>query len=223
MLIGLDLGTSTCKIIAVDDSGRVVAKSSRDYPMINLRPGWAEQEPDLWWSALGEAMTDLTSQLPEKGQEVKGIGLCGQMHGLTALDADGAVIRPAILWNDQRAAAECDWITDQAGGLDELLRMTRNRMLPGFTGGKIIWLRDHEPDNYAKMARLLNPKDYLRYRMTGIFATEVSDASGTGLFDVENRRWSTELLGKIGIDPGLLPDVVESTDQTGTLSSELAS
>lgn len=223
MLIGLDLGTSTCKIIAVDDSGRVVAKASRDYPMINLRPGWAEQEPDLWWSALGEAMTDLTSQLPEKGQEVKGIGLCGQMHGLTALDADGEVIRPAILWNDQRAAAECDWITDQAGGLDELLRMTRNRMLPGFTGGKIIWLRDHEPDNYAKMARLLNPKDYLRYRMTGVFATEVSDASGTGLFDVENRRWSTELLGKIGIDPALLPDVVESTDQTGTLSSELAS
>ena len=223
MLIGLDLGTSTCKIIAVDDSGRVVAKASRDYPMINLRPGWAEQEPDLWWRALGEAMTELTGQLPEKGQEVKGIGLCGQMHGLTALDAEGEVIRPAILWNDQRAAVECDWITDQAGGLDELLRMTRNRMLPGFTGGKIIWLRDHEPDNYAKMARLLNPKDYLRYRMTGVFATEVSDASGTGLFDVENRRWSTELLDKIGIDPALLPDVVESTEQTGTLSDELAS
>ncbi len=205
MLIGLDLGTSACKVIAVDDDGRVVAKASRDYPMINRRPGWAEQEPDLWWTAAGEAMADVTAQLPDKGAEVRGIGLCGQMHGLTPLDADGEVIRPAILWNDQRAAAQCDWITDHAGGLDELLRMTRNRMLPGFTGGKIIWLRDHEPDNYAKMTRLLNPKDYLRYRMTGVFATEVSDASGTGLFDVENRTWSTELLEKIGVDPRCCP------------------
>ena len=147
MLIGIDLGTSTCKIIAVDPDGKVVAVASRDYPMINLRPGWAEQEPDAWWRATGEAMTDLTSQLPDGGGEVVGIGMCGQMHGLTPLDADGEVIRPAILWNDQRAAAECDWITEQAGGLDELLRMTRNRMLPGFTGGKIIWLRDHEPDH----------------------------------------------------------------------------
>jgi D-xylulose kinase len=223
MLIGLDLGTSACKVIAVDDDGRVVAKASRDYPMINRRPGWAEQEPERWWTAAGEAMADVTAQLPENGAEVRGIGLCGQMHGLTALDADGEVIRPAILWNDQRAAAQCDWITEQAGGLDELLRMTRNRMLPGFTGGKIIWLRDHEPDNYKKMTRLLNPKDYLRYRLTGVFATEVSDASGTGLFDVEHRTWSTELLDKIGVDPALLPEAVESTEQTGTLTADLAS
>ena len=147
--------------------------------------------------------------------------MCGQMHGLTPLDADGEVIRPAILWNDQRAAAECDWITERAGGLDELLRMTRNRMLPGFTGGKIVWLRDHEPEHYARMVRLLNPKDYIRYRMTGVYATEVSDASGTGLFDVEHRTWSTELLGKIDVDPALLPDVVESTEQTGTLADDL--
>ena len=221
MLIGIDLGTSTCKIIAVDREGRVVAVASRDYPMINLRPGWAEQEPDAWWRATGEAMADLTSQLPERGQEVVGIGMCGQMHGLTPLDADGNVIRPAILWNDQRAAAECDWITEQAGGLDELLRMTRNRMLPGFTGGKIIWLRDHEPEHYAAMTRLLNPKDYIRMRMTGVFATDVSDASGTGLFDVEHRTWSSELLGKIGVDESLLPDVVESIEQTGTVADEL--
>src|SRR5918998_4765711 len=130
MLIGIDLGTSTCKVIAV-----------------------------------------LTAQLPEGGQEVVGIGMCGQMHGLTPLDADGNVIRPAILWNDQRAAAECEWITEQAGGLDELLRMTRNRMLPGFTGGKIIWLRENEPEHYERMVRLLNPKDYIRFRMTGVYAT----------------------------------------------------
>ena len=221
MLIGIDLGTSTCKIIAVDPEGKVVAVASRDYPMINLRPGWAEQEPDAWWRATGEAMTDLTSQLPQGGAEVVGIGMCGQMHGLTPLDADGNVIRPAILWNDQRAAAECDWITEQAGGLDELLRMTRNRMLPGFTGGKIIWLRDHEPEHYAPMVRLLNPKDYIRFRMTGVYATDVSDASGTGLFDVEHRTWSTELLGKIDVDPSLLPDVVESIEQTGTLADDL--
>ena len=216
MLIGIDLGTSTCKVIAVDREGRVVAVASRDYPMINLRPGWAEQEPDAWWRATGEAMVELTSQLPENGQEVVGIGMCGQMHGLTPLDADGNVIRPAIIWNDQRAAAECDWITEQAGGLDELLRMTRNRMLPGFTGGKIVWLREHEPDHYAAMARLLNPKDYIRLRMTGVYATDVSDASGTGLFDVEHRTWSTELLGKIGVEETLLPDVVESIEQTGS-------
>lgn len=222
MLIGIDLGTSTCKVIAVDGTGTVVAKASRDYPMINLRPGWAEQEPHLWWQAAQDAVAELTAGLPERGREVVGIGLCGQMHGLTALDADGAVIRPAIMWNDQRAAAECDWITERAGGLDELLRMTRNRMLPGFTGGKIVWLRDHEPENFARMTRLLNPKDYLRYLMTGEFRTEVSDASGTGLFDVENRTWSTELLGLIDIDPALLPDVVESTTQTGTLSADVA-
>ena len=216
MLIGIDLGTSTCKIIAVDPDGKVVAVASRDYPMINLRPGWAEQEPAAWWRATGEAMSDLTSQLPDNGSEVVGIGMCGQMHGLTPLDADGEVIRPAILWNDQRAAAECDWITEQAGGLDELLEMTRNRMLPGFAGGKIIWLRDHEPDNYARMARLLNPKDYIRYRMTGVHATEVSDASGTGLFDVERRTWSTERLGKSTSTRRCLPDVVESMEQTGT-------
>ncbi len=223
MLIGVDLGTSACKVVAVDGSGTVVAKASRDYPMINRRPGWAEQEPALWWDATDEAMSRLTAQLPEKGQEVRGIGLCGQMHGLTALDSEGTVIRPAILWNDQRAADECDWITEQAGGLPELLRMTRNRMLPGFTGGKVVWLRNHEPESYARMRRLLNPKDYLRYRMTGELVTEVSDASGTGLFDVANRTWSSELLRKIDVDPALLPEVVESTNSTGTVLPDLAS
>jgi len=222
MLIGIDLGTSTCKVVAVDGNGRVAAIASRDYPMINLRPGWAEQRPDAWWRATGEAFATVASELPEKGREVVGIGLCGQMHGLTPLDAEGEVIRPSILWNDQRAAAECDWITEQAGGLDELLRMTRNRMLPGFTGGKIIWLREHEPDNYARMARMLNPKDYIRHRMTGLYTTEVSDASGTGLFDVVHRTWSTELLEKIDVDPALLPDVVESVEQTGTLAADVS-
>ena len=132
MLIGIDLGTSTCKIIAVDPDGKVVAgrqpRLPDDQPAARAGPS---RSPAAWWRATGEAMTDLTSQLPQNGAEVAGIGMCGQMHGLTPLDADGEVIRPAILWNDQRAAAECDWITERAGGLDELLRMTRNRMLPG--------------------------------------------------------------------------------------------
>ena len=223
MLIGIDLGTSTCKAIAVSPVGEVVAVASADYPMINRRAGWAEQEPSEWWRATGEAISALAAQLPERGREVVGIGLCGQMHGLTPLDADGEVIRPAILWNDQRAAQECDWITEQVGGLDRLLSLTGNQMLPGFTAGKIIWLRRNEPENYAAMTRLLNPKDYLRFRMTGQYATDVSDASGTGLFDVQHRTWSSELLAAIDVDEGLLPAVVESTEQTGVLDASLAS
>ncbi|GAA4617766.1 xylulokinase [Saccharopolyspora hordei] len=222
MLIGIDLGTSTCKVIAVNGSGEVVAKQSRDYRMINTRPGWAEQDPAEWWRATDEAISALTASLPESGQEVTGIGLCGQMHGLTALDAADEPLRHAILWNDQRAAPQCDWITERAGGLDELLRMTRNRMLPGFTGGKIVWFRENEPELFARTARILNPKDYLRLRMTGVHATDVSDASGTGLFDVARRCWSEELLQLLDIDRALLPDVVESTARTGHVLPELA-
>lgn len=222
MLIGIDLGTSSFKAIAVDDDGVVVAKTTANYPLINLRSGWSEQEPAEWWRATGEAMTALAAKLPEGGKEITAIGLCGQMHGLTAMDADGEVIRPAILWNDQRCAAECDWITEQVGGLDRLVELVGNRMFPGYTGGKIIWLRDHEPENYAKMVRLLNPKDYIRYRMTGLYVTDVSDASGTGLFDVRNRTWSLEMLEAIGVDPAILPDVVESVEQTGTLDDDIA-
>ncbi|MCI2423128.1 xylulokinase [Saccharopolyspora sp. K220] len=222
MLIGIDLGTSTCKAVAVAETGEVVAKSSRDYPMINLRQGWAEQDPAKWWQATDAVISALTAQLPRHGQEVDGIGLCGQMHGLTALDTSGTPLRHAILWNDQRSAPQCDWITERAGGLDGLLRLTQNRMLPGFTGGKIIWLREHEPEVYARTARILNPKDYLRLRMTGNHVTDVSDASGTGLFDVANRSWSKQLLGLLDIDPALLPDVVESTEATGSIRPELA-
>ncbi|MFI6350109.1 xylulokinase [Streptomyces sp. NPDC050560] len=222
MLIGIDLGTSACKAIAVGPGGEVVAKQSREYPMINLRRGWAEQDPAEWWRATDEAVTALAAALPQGGREVSGIGLCGQMHGLTALDEHDEPLRHAILWNDQRSSDQCDWITERAGGLDGLLRMTQNRMLPGFTGGKIVWLRENEPENYERMARLLNPKDFLRLKMTGGHATDVSDASGTGLFDVAHRTWSTELLGLIGVDRALLPDAVESSDATGVLLPALA-
>jgi D-xylulose kinase len=222
MLIGIDLGTSSCKVIAVTPDGEVVAKAHRDYAVRTARPGWAEQDPADWWRATDEALAAVTASLPRGGGEVTGIGLCGQMHGLTPLDDAGRPLRQAILWNDQRAAPQCEWITERAGGLDELLRMTRNRMLPGFTGGKIVWFREHEPELFERTAHVLNPKDYLRLRMTGQYATDASDASGTGLFDVANRVWSDELLSLLGIDRGLLPDVVESIDQTGTVRPELA-
>lgn len=144
------------------------------------------------------------------------------MHGLTPLDPDGTVLRPAILWNDQRCAPQCDRITERAGGLEKLLELTGNRMLPGYTGGKIVWLRENEPDVHQHLAHVLNPKDYLRYRMNGHFTTDVTDASGTGLFDVARRRWCRELLDLLDIDPALLPDVVESPEPTGEVHPELA-
>jgi xylulokinase len=220
--IGIDLGTSACKAIAVSGDGLVVAKALRDYPTVTERPGWAEQDPADWWRATSEAVAAVVQGLPSD-TEVRGIGLCAQMHGLTALDADENVLRPAILWNDQRAAPQCDWITERAGGLERLLELTDNRMLPGFTGGKIVWVRDNQPELYDRIRHILNPKDYLRLRMTGRHVTDVSDASGTGLFDVRERRWADELLGLIDVPRELLPDVVESIEQTGTLKSEVAS
>jgi xylulokinase len=222
MLIGIDLGTSSCKVIAVTAGGEVVAKAHREYPVHTARPGWAEQDPADWWHATDEALAAVTASLPQGGREVTGIGLCGQMHGLTALDGAGQPLRQAILWNDQRAAPQCEWITQRAGGLNELLRMTRNRMLPGFTGGKIIWFREHEPDLFERATHVLNPKDYLRLVLTGQYATDASDASGTGLFDVEHRVWSDELLSLVNIERELLPEVAESIDQTGTVRPELA-
>jgi xylulokinase len=219
--IGIDNGTSACKVVAVDGDGRVVADSLHHYPMATPRPGWAEQDPADWWRAADQGVRDVVAAIGDR--PVRGFGLCGQMHGLTALDDDGEVLRSAILWNDQRAAPQCDEITERAGGLKGLLGLTQNRMLPGFTGGKLLWLRQHEPETFGRMRHMLNPKDYLRLRMTGEHVTEVSDASGTGLFDVRNRRWSTKLLELLDLPEELLPRVVESAEVTGGLSAEVAS
>lgn len=220
MWIGIDLGTSACKVVAVDGTGVVVRHSTRDYPLDVPHAGWAEQDPGDWWRATDEAVRDVVAQVD--AVSVRGIGLCGQMHGLTALDADGKIVLPAILWNDQRCAAECDSIVAAAGGLDALLQMTNNRMLPGYTAGKLLWVRQHRPQAYARIRSVLNPKDYLRFRMTGRLCTDVSDASGTGLFDVRRRAWSTELLDRVDVDHDLLPDVAESSEITGTLDDQIA-
>jgi xylulokinase len=219
--LGVDIGTSSCKAVAVDADGAVIATAAGGYPLQSPRHGWSEQDPEDWWTTTADCIRRVVTS-PQVGDRVVGIGLSGQMHGLVALDANGEVIRPAILWNDQRCDAECEQITATVGGLDAVLAATDNRLITGFTAGKIAWLRDHEPDSFARTARILNPKDYLRLRMTGGYVTEVSDASGTGLFDVARRRWSPVMLGAVGIDESVLPTVVESATSTGRLLPEVA-
>lgn len=219
--IGIDLGTSACKVVALAGNGTVTARACATYPLHTPAPGWAEQDPADWWQAASKGIEAVVSELPDRGS-VAGIGLSGQMHGLVALDAGDQVLRPAMLWCDQRSAPQCEDITRRAGGLPALLDLVQNRMLPGFTGGKLLWMREHEPLLYAKLRRMLNPKDYLRWQLTGEQVTDVSDASGTGLFDVRRRQWSRELLDRLDLTPAILAPAVESTAATGLLRPVLA-
>ena len=220
-LVGLDLGTSACKAIALDGLGTVLARASAEYPMATPRPGWAEQAPGDWWDGADRAMRDLMRALPP-GSEVVAIGLSGQMHGLVALDAGDRVLRPAMLWCDNRTGAQCERITERVGGLEALLALTRNRMLPGFTGGKLLWMAEHEPALFADMRRFLLPKDHLRLLMTGEHATDVSDASGTGLFDVAARSWSQPMLDVVGLAATQVPHALESHEISGRLRADIA-
>jgi len=210
VLFGIDVGTSAVKGLAIDPQGEVLATEEAAYPLSTPRPGWSEQNPEDWWRATQEVLENLERAAGEPA----GIGLSGQMHGLVALDDGDEVIRPAILWNDQRTQAECDEIEDTIG-LDKLIALTGNRALTGFTAPKILWLRHHEPDNYKRIASVLLPKDYVRLRLTGEHATDVSDASGTLLLDVANRRWSEEVTTALDIDPDWLPTALESPTQSG--------
>jgi len=219
--VGVDVGTSACKVIAVDEAGAVLARAVRDYPLSTPRPGWAEQDPADWWKSTDEAMKALRAALPA-GYAVQAIGLCGQMHGLVPLDRDDRVIRPAILWCDNRTGAECDELTEQLGGLSRVVSLINNRFLPGYTAGKIVWLKKHEPRAFERMRRFVNPKDYIRLLMTGTHATEVADASGTALFDVRNRRWSSEVLQAVGLSADQVPPVYESQETSGRLRPEVA-
>ena len=214
--LGVDIGTSACKAVLVDDSGAVRGVESASYPLSMPRENWSEQNPHDWVSGARRAVAGLMRGAGRA--EVSGIGLSGQMHGLTALDAGHRVLRPAILWNDSRTTAECEEITAAAGGLDGLLKLTNNPMLTGYTGGKILWMRNNEPALYEKLAHALNPKDYLRLALTGEIATEVSDASGTGLFDVAARKWCRALLDKTGIDAAILPVCHESQTVSAQVS-----
>lgn len=207
-LVGLDVGTTGVKAIAVAPDGAVLARAEVGYPLDVPRPGWAEQDPERWWTAAQEALAALGAG------DVAGIGLSGQMHGLVALDARDRVIRPAILWNDQRTAAQCARI-ERTVGLERLVARTGNRALTGFTAPKLLWLRDEEPAAYARIARILLPKDHVRLRLTGEHATDVSDASGTLLFDVAARDWSGEMMAALDLDPAILPPALESPIVSG--------
>jgi xylulokinase len=209
-LFGIDVGTSAVKGLAVDEDGTVVARAEISYPLSTPHPGWSEQDPEDWWEASARALTELRSAVGAPA----GIGLSGQMHGLVTLDAQDRVLRPAILWNDQRTGEECREI-EQTIGLEQLIALTGNRALPGFTAPKLLWLRRHEPDVYARIARVALPKDYVRLRLCGAHATDVSDASGTLLLDVAARRWSDQVLEALRLDPDWLPEALESPEVSG--------
>ena len=192
-LLGIDIGTSGTKTLLISEEGRVLASAGAEYPLSTPRPGWAEQDPHHWWEATQATVRRVLEKAGVSGAAVRGIGLSGQMHGSVFLDAENEVLRPALLWCDQRTQAQCDWITETVGS-DRVVELTSNPVLTGFTAPKVIWLRDHEPENYARVRKVLLPKDYIRLKLTGAFATEVSDASGTAMFHVRERRWATELL-----------------------------
>ncbi len=214
-LVGIDVGTSGVKGVAIDEHGEVLAVSEENYPLSTPRVGWAEQDPEQWW----RSSETVLGRLREEAGAPQAIGLSGQMHGLVALDDRDEVIRPAILWNDQRSAQECDEI-EQVVGFERLIELTGNRAVAGFTAPKLLWLRRHERRSFERIARVALPKDYVRLRLCGEHATDVSDASGTLLFDVRHRRWSDELLGLLEIDPEWLPPALESTEVSGATSSD---
>lgn len=220
-LIGIDVGTTGAKALLIDENGTVVASATEEYPLLTPRPLWAEQDPADWWRATVRSIGRVLADSGAKAADIKGLGLSGQMHGSVFLDENNQVIRPAILWCDQRTAKQCDWITETVGP-DTLHKETCNPCLTGFQAGKIIWLRDNEPENYSQLRKVLLPKDYVRFMLTGEFVTDVSDASGTSLFNVPERRWSDAILDAIGLDKALLPDVVESPEVTGGISDEVA-
>ena len=205
VLVGLDVGTSAVKAVAISPKGEVLGLAEEPYPLATPRPGWAEQDPDDWWRAAQTAL----SRVPAGP-----VGLTGQMHGLVALDEDDRVIRPAILWNDGRTEAECAEIEERIG-VSKLIALTGNRALAGFTAPKLLWLRRHEPAAYARIHRVLLPKDYIHLRLTGRHLTDVSDASGTLLFDVGRRRWSDEVCEALEIPTAWLPPALESTELGG--------
>lgn len=221
IVLGLDVGTSGTKALAVDESGTVRASALVEYPLHTPKPGWAEQDPADWHAAAFDALRQLVHSPGVNAADVKGIGLTGQMHGSVFLDKDNLPIRPALLWCDQRTAPQCAAITEKVGE-KKLIEMVSNPALTGFTAPKILWLREHEPENYGRVQKVLLPKDYIRFLLTGEYATDVADASGTLLFDVKNRTWHDELIAMLEIDRAWMPDAFEGPEVTGTLTAEAA-
>ena len=222
MYLGIDIGTSGTKTLAIDERGAILASDLETYPCYFPKPLWSEQDPDDWWQATIRSVRKTMAKAKLKPADVKAIGLSGQMHGSVFLDKNNKVIRRAILWNDQRTAAECDEMERRVGGRANLIKLVANPALTGFTAPKILWLRNHEPRHFEKTRKVLLPKDEIRRRLTGEFATEVSDASGMLLLDVAGRTWSKKLLSALELDIDLLADCYESEEVTGRLTPEAA-
>lgn len=220
-LLGVDIGTSGTKTVLFDELGNTRASDLQEYPLYQPKNGWAEQDPEDWWKATYVSIKNVLAKSGVSPDDVKGVGLSGQMHGLVLLDKDNKVLRRSIIWCDQRSAAECEQIT-QLVGAKRLIEITANPALTGFTASKIMWVKNHEPEVFDKAVKILLPKDYVRYMLTGEYATEVSDASGMQLLDVPNRCWSDEVLQKLGIDKSLLGKVYESQEVTGTIHQKAA-
>ena len=219
-LIGIDVGTSGTKCVLFDTEGNTLFSVTEEYPLYQPHNGWAEQNPEDWWNAAKTALGKVCENA--KDGEIAGIGLSGQMHSLVLLDKDNKVIRPAILWCDQRTSAECEDIENIIGH-SRLIEITANPALPGFTASKIMWVKKNEPENFAKIEHILLAKDYIRFMLTGEYATEVSDASGMQLLDVKNRCWSKEVCEKLGVKMNWLAKVYESCEVSGRITSEIAS
>ncbi len=220
-LLGVDIGTSGTKTVLFDVKGKTIASDTQEYPMYQPKNGWAEQDAEDWWRATHVSIQNVIIKSGVKASDIKGVGLSGQMHGLVLLDKEGQVLRKSIIWCDQRTSAECVEITEKVGA-KRLIEITANPALTGFTASKVLWVRNNEPEIYEKAVKILLPKDYVRYKLTGEFATEVSDASGMQFLDVPNRQWSKEVLQKLDIREELLAKVYESYEISGTIHREAA-
>ncbi len=217
--LGIDLGTSAVKILLVAEGGEIRGSVTKEYPLIFPKPGWSEQKPELWWEAVKEGMRELTDSAGVRAEEIAGIGCGGQMHGLVILDEKDEVIRPAILWNDGRTSEEVGYLNDEIGKA-VLSERTANIAFAGFTAPKILWVKKNEPENFARIRRIMLPKDYINYKLTGVHACDYSDASGMLLLDVKNRCWSEEMLALCGISAEQMPKLFESYEVIGTVTKE---
>ena len=217
MYIGIDLGTSSLKAVIAGSDGGTIDSARAEYPVSYPKAGWSEQNPDDWYDALIAVFKELRNR--NNLGKVRAVSFCGQMHGLVILDKDGNVIRPAILWNDSRTVAQCDYLNNTIGK-DKLLGWTGNIAYAGFTAPKILWLKKHEPQKFARIAKIMLPKDYLVYKMSGVFASDVSDNSGTLYFDVRNKEWSKPMLEIMGVKEAQLPKIFESYESVGTVSED---
>ena len=219
LFIGIDLGTSAVKLLLVDETGAIQNEVSREYPLSFPQPGWSEQRPEDWWEAVCSGLRELTQGVD--AEAVAGIGCGGQMHGLVALDGEDRVIRPAILWNDGRTGEEVEYLNGVIGK-EKLSALTANIAFAGFTAPKLLWMKKHEPENFARIRKIMLPKDYVNYRLTGVHCCDYSDASGMLLLDVANKRWSREMLDICELSEDQMPKLFESYEVVGTLKPETA-